>query len=100
MAEDGRKRLGETHDLGGEGEQGEAEDQRQRQAEDARQRAPALFDAVRQDRDEDEVVDPEHDLHRDQGRERGPGGGVGDEPLQGIHDGALLARPCPPQSVG
>ena len=36
----------------------------------------------RQHRDEDEVVDPEHDLHRDQGRERGPGGGFGDEPLQ------------------
>jgi hypothetical protein len=38
--------------------------------------APAL---VRQDGDEDQIVDAEHHLHDDQGHERGPGGWVGDE---------------------
>ena len=54
--------------------------------------APRL-DPVRQERDEDEIVDPEHDLHRDQGRQRRPGGGIGGEPRQRVHASPVQIRP-------
>jgi hypothetical protein len=38
-----------------------------------------LRQLVRQDRDEDQIVDAEHDLQHDQRRERGPGLGLGEE---------------------
>ena len=47
---------------------------------------------VRQDRDEDEIVDAEHDLHHDQRSEGGPGGGIGDERKDGLHDRRDRAR--------
>jgi len=40
---------------------------------------------VRQDRDKDEVVDAEHHLHRDQGDQGRPGGGVGQKGNYGVH---------------
>ena len=92
MAEHGRERLGQADDRGGRGEQREAEDERQRQAEAARERPPARLDPVRQERDEDEIVDPEHDLHGDQGRQRRPCGGIGGEPDHRVH-AMLLSGP-------
>jgi hypothetical protein len=47
--------------------------------------ALVLRQLVGQDRDEDEVVDAEHHLHRDQGGERRPGGGVGGKGEEVIH---------------
>ena len=85
MAENGRQRTGETNDRRRGGEQREPEREGHRQAEAARERPPARLDAVRQQRDEDEVVDAEHDLHRDQRRQRGPSGGIGDEPSHRVH---------------
>src|SRR3546814_16470892 len=38
--------------------------------------AHILGKLVGEDRNEDEIVDSEHDLHRDQGHERNPGGGL------------------------
>ena len=45
-----------------------------------RARVPVrLGQLVRQDRDEDQIVDAEHDLEHDQGGERGPGRGLGED---------------------
>ncbi len=60
-------------------QQAEAQDQRQADADAADLDPLVLGQLVRQDRDEDEVVDAEHHLHHDQGGERRPGGGVGKE---------------------
>ena len=44
---------------------------------------------VRQDRDEDQIVDAEHDFEHDQGGERGPGFGLGEDG-DGVEHGGFL----------
>ena len=60
-------------------QQHEPQAERQPDAEPPRRRAPRLGQLVRQERDEDQIVDAEHHLHHDQRGERGPGGGIGGE---------------------
>ncbi len=77
--EDGDDRLGEPHQPG--------EPEQHDHAEDEGERKPDLAGAARllrleprgQDRDENEIVDAEHDLERGQGDERGPGMRIGQE---------------------
>ncbi len=82
---DSRERFGQPHDRRRRGEERQAKHQGERQADETRRRAPTFLDTVRQQRDENEIVDAEHDLHGDQGRERRPGGGVGEEPRYIVH---------------
>ena len=74
--EHGGERLRETHHPRRGSEQRQTEQQREHEAEFAREAPPAFVDAVREQRDEDEIVEAEHDLHGDQGRERRPCVGV------------------------
>ena len=75
--EDREHRLGQLDDDRNRAEQGKAQEQRQPDADAARLRALMLRQLVGQDGDEDQVVDPEHDLHDDQGRQGDEGGRVG-----------------------
>ena len=85
LAEDLEDRLGELDDVGDRAQQPEAQDESEADAD-----APGLGlmlrrQLVRQDRDEDEVVDAEHHLHHDQRGEGGPGGGIAGELKQAVH---------------
>ncbi len=64
----------------------------QADADPARPDALMLGQLVGQDRDEDQVVDAEHHLHHDQGRERHPGGGIGRESDQTVHGATHATR--------
>ncbi len=97
VSEHGRYRSGEVHDRRGGGQHRQAEDEREPEAEAARERPPARFDPVREQRDEDEIVDAEHDFHGDQGRQRRPGGGIGGEARDCVHASLRsVARSTPP----
>jgi hypothetical protein len=69
-------------------EQNQPQDEGKADPEPADPLALSLGQLVRQDRDEDEVVDSEHDLHHQQGDEGGPGGGIGEKGCDGIHEAA------------
>ncbi|MNN79536.1 hypothetical protein D3C81_1961890 [compost metagenome] len=73
QVEDGR---GQADDPANGGQQGQTHDQGQADADAARALTMLGRQLVRQDRDEDQVVDAEHDFHHHQGHEGGPGGGV------------------------
>ena len=68
--------LGQADDEGQGREQGQAHDERQGDADPPRPRALMLGQLVREDGDEDQIVDAEHHLHDHEGHERGPGGRV------------------------
>ena len=80
------------HQIRRRSEQREAEHKRERQAQFARQAPPAFVDAVREQRDEHKIVEAEHDLHRDQSRERRPSVGVFRQAEKFVH------APVSPQS--
>ena len=75
----------QMHHPGGRSEQREAEYEGQGQAENARQAATAFFDPVGEDGDEHQIVEAEHDLHGDQGRERRPRVGIFREAEKFVH---------------
>ncbi len=83
MAEGGEYRRGHADDIGDGREQDQPHDQRGGNAEPARPRAMLGRQLVRQDRDEDQVVDTENDLHRDQRHHRGPALRTGQESEMG-----------------
>ena len=61
--------------------------EREHDADALRARALGLGQLVAEDRNEDQIVDAEHDFHHDQREERGPCGGIGSECEQGVHGG-------------
>ena len=82
-------RRGQPDQPGDSRKEDEAHDQGQADAQPARL-GPHLFgQLVRQDRDEDQVVDSEHHFEHDQGGERDPGFGVG-ENGKGVDHGCSL----------
>jgi hypothetical protein len=87
-AGEGEHRLGEADDPGEREEQGHAPEQRQREPDLARHALLVLGQAPRDDREEDQVVDAEHDLERRQRQEARPHLVVGQK-LQ--HRAGLLA---------
>jgi hypothetical protein len=89
VAEQTEHRIGELHDEGDRAEQHEPQQQRAADADTPRPGALILRQLVGQDRDEDQVVDAEHDLHHDQGGERRPGMRVGGERQQVVHGGPI-----------
>ena len=75
QVEDGRR---QPHQPGDHRQQGQPQKQRQADADAARLLLLMLGQLVGQDRDEDEVVDAEHDLHHHKGDEGRPHGGIGE----------------------
>ena len=74
-------------------EQKQPHHQREQQPDALRARALRLRQAVAEDRNENQVIDAEHDFHHDQRDESGPGGGIDSECEQGIHDVAESGVP-------
>jgi hypothetical protein len=85
VAERGEDRLGEPHDDRDGPQQRQAHDQGGADAEAAGPGPLVLGQLVGEDRDEDQVVDAEHDLHHDQRDEGHPGGRVGEQGEQVVH---------------
>ena len=81
---DAEQRRGERRDPGDAGEQPETHEQGEREAHEAGPVAPLRGQLVGEDRDEDQVVDAEHDLQHDEGAEPEPGGRVAD-PAEQVH---------------
>ena len=79
LAEEREDRRGQLDDEGDRAEQHQAHDQRRADAEPAGALALMLGQLVGEDRDEDQVVDAEHDLQRDEREQRDPGGGIVDQ---------------------
>ena len=71
------KGCGQAHDPREGEQQGHAADQSQGEAEKACPRLFGVRQARSQDRNENDVVDPENDFERGQGDERNPALGVG-----------------------
>ena len=69
----------QADDPGQHQQQADAHEHRHEQAEAAREFAPLLRQLVDQDRDEDDVVDAEHELERGERREGDPGLRVGEQ---------------------
>src|SRR3546814_5864443 len=72
-------RRGHADDPRDHRQQRQPHDQREADADAAHLAALPFGKLVRQDRDEDEVIDAEHHLHHDQRNQRGPGGGIRSE---------------------
>lgn len=70
--------LREAHHPGDREQEPEAHDERQGEPDSASGRLLLDRELAREDRDEDHVVDPEHDLHRRQREEADPGVGLGE----------------------
>ena len=70
------QRLGERDQPGNARQQAQAHQQRQRQADQPRAVAQVRRQLVREDRDEDQVIDAEHQLEQDQGEQAKPGRGI------------------------
>src|SRR5690606_15347510 len=71
--------LSQADDPADGGQQAQTHDQGQADADAARALAVLGRELVGEDRDEDQVVDPQHDLHDHQSHEGRPGGGVAEE---------------------
>src|SRR5215470_14737258 len=71
-AENGKERRGEAHEPGEAEEHDHAEDESEGEADLAGAAGLVCVEPCSEDRDEDEIVDPEHDLERGQRDERGP----------------------------
>src|SRR5690625_3944056 len=76
MAEDLEDRIGQRHYPGDDRQQQKPEQKRAAQPDDPGAVPMLARQPVRQDRDEDEIVDPEDDLEHDQRDKRGPGLGA------------------------
>jgi hypothetical protein len=99
MIEQREHGLGQARDPCDGAEQREPHHQRETDAEPLRAGALRFRQLVAEDRDEDQVVDAEHDFHHDERQERRPDGGVGGECKQVVHQGsgtgiesAMIAR--------
>ena len=79
IAHDGEDRLHQTDQPGDDRQQGQTHDQRQADTDAPHLLPLMLGQFVRQDRDEDQVVDAEHDLHHDEGHQCSPGGRIGEQ---------------------
>ena len=77
VSKHGEERGGQPHQPGEREQQADADHQRQRDADPADALALVRGDAPDQDRDEDHVVDPQHDLHRCEREQGNPGIGIG-----------------------
>jgi hypothetical protein len=73
VTQEAEERLRQPHHPHDREQQRDAGQHRDRQPQLARLRALVRRDFVGEDRDEDDVVDAEHDLEHRQGRERDPG---------------------------
>uniref|UniRef100_A0A0N4ZGU8 LigA n=1 Tax=Parastrongyloides trichosuri TaxID=131310 RepID=A0A0N4ZGU8_PARTI len=71
--------LGQADDPADGGQQAQAHDQGQADADTARALTMFRGQLVRQDRNEDQVVDPQHHLHDHQGHKGRPGGRIGQQ---------------------
>ena len=87
-------RGGQLNDDGDGAQQRQPQDERQPYPDAARAAALILRQLVREDRDEDEVVDPEHHLHGDERGKGGPGGRVDEEADDGVHPNGELRERC------
>ena len=76
MAEDRNDRFSELHDEENQAQEGQPQNECSADAHPARLRALMLWKLIGQDRDENEIVDSQHDLHSDKRRQRGDIGGV------------------------
>jgi hypothetical protein len=93
--EDRRRELNDDRDRA---EQSEPQNQREADADLPAAVALMLGQLVGDDGNEDEIVDPEHDFHRDQGQECHPGhriGGERDEIIGGEIQGQTSASKPP-----
>ncbi len=79
VAEQFEHGLGELHDNGNGGEQRQSQDQGRADADAPCPRLLLLWQLVRQDGDEDQIVDAENDLQHHQGHKRDPGFRIGDK---------------------
>jgi hypothetical protein len=77
LAEHLEQRLGQGHHPGNTGQQAQAHDQRQGQADHPRAIALMGRQFVGENRDEYQVVDAQNQFQDDQGRQAEPGRGVG-----------------------
>jgi hypothetical protein len=90
---EGRDRLREPDDPREQREEHEAGEERKREAHLARGGAAFLGQAVREDRDEEQVVDPEHDLEADERDEAHPDLGIRDpREREELHGAAIFSR--------
>ena len=85
LAENREQRLDEMNDIGGAGDQQNAKNERQADADAPRLRRLLPRQSRRKNCDEDKIVDAKHDLHRDERDKGKPGRGVGGEQQKGIH---------------
>ena len=92
LAEQAEQRLRQPDYAGDRRKQHEPQDQGEPDTEPAAERALFLRQAIGQDGDEDQIVDAEHDLHRDQRYESRPGSRIGGELQQCIHLGPFPRR--------
>jgi hypothetical protein len=98
VVHDREDRRGQADDPGDHRQQGQAHHQRQRDA-DAADPLPVLGrQLVRQDRDEDQIVDPQHDFHDDEGDKGGPGGWIGQECGDFGHGSGIRQAAAPRQN--
>ncbi|MNQ87169.1 hypothetical protein D3C85_1023810 [compost metagenome] len=74
LAEHLDDRLGQLHDVRHRTQQAQAQHQRHADTDATRLGPVLLGQFVGQDRNEDQVIDTEHDLHHHQGRQGNPGG--------------------------
>src|SRR5581483_5625919 len=79
LAEYGEQGAGQACDPGEDQEQPDAHEHGHEQPGLARDLTPLLGELVDQYRDEDDVVDAQHELERGEGRERDPGLRVGED---------------------
>ena len=85
MIQNGDDRLGQCHDDGDCGQQAKAQQQRGGNADPAGALLLLFRQFVGEDRDEDQIVDAEHDFHDDQREQRDIGGRVGQKGKH-VHD--------------
>jgi hypothetical protein len=92
VAEGAEDRLCQPHDPRDRRQQQHSHDQRGSDPEPTSLLPVLGGQFVRQDRDEDQVVDAEHDLHGDEGHHRCPSLGSGKEGETKEHDGMEVTR--------
>jgi len=79
LAPQGEQRRGQRHQPRDDGQQPQPHEEREAQADEPCLVALARRQLLREDRDEDEVVDAQHDLQDDQRQETEPDGRVGEQ---------------------
>ncbi|MNR58202.1 hypothetical protein D3C85_1791420 [compost metagenome] len=77
MTEHFKHRRRQLHDEGDGAQQTQTQDQRHADTNPPRLGSVLLRQFVGEDRNKDQVIDTEHDLHHDQGGQGDPGGGAG-----------------------